>query len=76
VILDGLPHAIFPFLGHEHLAQFPSLLSHQVETSVRLSPRAVAIRFATASAVTSRAKRVIVNLPPETPEAVILTGNL
>jgi hypothetical protein len=57
VILDGLPHAIFPFLGHEHLEQFPSLLSHQVETSVRLSPDAVAIRFATASAVTSRAKR-------------------
>src|SRR5260370_4388081 len=47
LILDGLPHAVFPLTGHEHLAQFPSLASDQIETSMQFSAGAMTAGFAT-----------------------------
>jgi hypothetical protein len=47
LILDGLPHAVFPLTRHEHLAQFPSLASDQIETGVQFSPGAMTAGFAT-----------------------------
>lgn len=48
LVLDCLPYAFFPLPRHKHLAQFSSLPSDQVETSMELSLGAATTRFATA----------------------------
>jgi hypothetical protein len=49
VVLDGLPHALFPLPRHEHLAQLPFLPSDQVQTGMQLPLGAMATGFATAN---------------------------
>ena len=48
MILDGLPHPLFPFPRHEQLPQLSPLPSDQVQTGMELSPGAVATGFAAA----------------------------
>jgi hypothetical protein len=47
LILDGLPHAVFPLTRHEHLAQFPSMAPDQIETGMQFSSGAMTAGFAT-----------------------------
>jgi hypothetical protein len=47
LILDRLPHAVFPLARHEHLAQLPSLASDQIQTGMQFSSGAMTAGFAT-----------------------------
>jgi len=49
VVLDGLPHALFPLPRHEQLAQLPPLAPNQVEAGMELSPGATTTGFAAAN---------------------------
>src|ERR1700681_2266404 len=53
VVLDGLPHPLFPLPRHEQLPQLPPLAPNQVEAGMELAPGATTTGFA-ATNVTER----------------------